>query len=147
MRGLYFCLLFVFNCIIAFAQDYNETQNAFRTDAAKYLNSEGFSVEYQDDGLKLKSEDVVYYLEISKEDIRPLYVRFRRYVKYDNSLTKAKAIENLNDFNVKYGVKAFCLENAIVLSTEAYVKDISAFEYIFGDMYRQTKSAYELLTE
>lgn len=147
MRRLYFTLLFVFNCIIAFAQDYNEIQNAFRSDAAKYLNSEGFSVEYQDDGLKLKSGDAVYYLEISKEDTRPLYVRFRRYVKYDSSLTKAKAFENLNDFNVKYGVKAFCLENAIVLSAEAYVQDISAFEYIFGDMYRQTQSAYELLTE
>lgn len=147
MKKIYLSFLFVFNCFCAFAQDYNDVQNEFRSDAASFLDSEGFSVEYQDDGLKLKREGKIYYFEISKEDTNPLYVRFRRYIKYDSSLTKAKACENLNDFNVKFGVKAFCLEKSIVLSTEMYVNDISGFKYIFNDVYGQTESAYDLLTE
>lgn len=143
-----FLLFVVFNCVInLYAQDYNNSQKVLRTEIESYLRKQGLNPVNQDDGLLFKRDGVNYYIEIDKNEIKPMYVRLRRYVKYDEKLDKETVSKNLNDYNTKYGIKAFCKERSVVLSAEMYLTQASEFNYVFPTLLSQIMSAYDLLIE
>lgn len=129
------------------AQDYTSSQLDLIKSVQEFLDTEGYHPERQDDGLKFTKNGASYYVEVSKEDTSPMYLRLRRYVRYSDKLSKESIGKNINDYNVKYGVKALCRENAVVLSLEMYLSDASQFIGIFDKCMYQLMSAYRNLTE
>ena len=85
-----------FLSLSCFSQDYNSTQENLRSQIKSYLINKGFDPENQSDGLKIMSEGVAYYVEISTDDISPMYIRLARYVKYSDDLTHKKLYANIN---------------------------------------------------
>ena len=88
MRKLFLFLCAAFLTGGMYAQNYNVSQENLRNQIVNYLEKQGYTAEKQDDGLKFKNEGTNYYIEISKEDVFPMYLRLCRYVKYSESLKK-----------------------------------------------------------
>lgn len=147
MKKILFVILFLSNVICVFSQNYNKEQENLRTEITDYLKKQGLNPEKQDDGLQFKSEGNTYYIEIDKDAKEPMYVRLRRYVKYDGKFDKNKVSQNLNEYNVKFGVKVFCQEKSFVLSAEMFLTKSSEFNYVFDTFLSHIKSAYELINE
>lgn len=143
-----FVMLAMFACAaMAYAQQFTAAQETLRKEISSYLSQQGLNPENQSDGLKFKSEGANFYIEIDTDMKEPMYVRLRRYIKYDDTITREVVLENLNDYNVKYGVKVNCLENSVVVSSEMFLTRSSQFTYVFSDMLTQVKKACELITE
>lgn len=147
MKILLSILLFGMLSLGVNAQDYTSSQLDLIKSVQEFLDTEGYHPERQDDGLKFTKNGASYYVEVSKEDTAPMYLRLRRYVRYSDKLSKESIGKNINDYNVKYGVKALCRENAVVLSLEMYLSDASQFIGIFDKCMYQLMSAYRNLTE
>ena len=81
MRKFLCLAITCFLSLSCFSQDYNSAQESLRSQIKTYLTNKGFNPEKQSDGLKIKSEGVTYYVEISSEDVSPMYIRLARYVK------------------------------------------------------------------
>lgn len=147
MKTIIVFMLFLVGTFCAYSQNYNQEQETLRTEISNYLNRQGLNPENQKDGLKFKSEGDVYYIEIDESERNPMYVRLRRYVKYEEKYDKNEIAKKLNDYNVKFGVKVFCQEKSVVFSSEMYVKKASEFTYAFDTFLRHMKGAYELINE
>lgn len=140
--------IIMFACAtISFAQNYTAAQETLRKEISSYLSRQGLNPENQSDGLKFKSEGSNFYIEIDKDKKSPMYVRLCRYIKFDDKITREKAIKNLNSYNVKFGVKVSCQEKNIVVSSEMFLTKSEEFTYIFSDMLSQVKSACTKVTE
>lgn len=147
MKKTILSLLMLICTTVTFAEDYNASQEALRKDVAAYLQRKGYKTETQDDGLKFKSEGHTYYIEISDSNLDPLYLRLCMYVGYGEKLTREKALQNLNSYNVKFGVKTTCLDKSLLISAEMYVGKSSQFTDVFDDLLGQVKSTYNLINE
>lgn len=131
----------VLNVLIGYSQNYNASQKSFIRSLQDFLKSEGYNPERQDDGLKFTRSGDVYYLEVSNSDCDPMYLRLRRYIRYNAEISKEYVSEQLNTYNAKYGVKVLCTEKAVVLSAEMYLNEASEFTGIFDTLIMQLISA------
>lgn len=147
MKKVLFAMLMLLNVVCGYSQNYNRAQENLRTEIAAYLKRQGLNPEKENDGLKFKSEGDTYYIEIDKEATEPMYLRVRRYVKYDTGFSKEKISRNLNRYNKTYCVKVFCQEKSFVLSAETFLTKTSEFSYIFDTIMSQMKSAYKSISE
>ena len=136
-----------FLSLSCFSQDYNSTQENPRSQIKSYLINKGFDPENQSDGLKIMSEGVAYYVEISTDDISPMYIRLARYVKYSDDLTHKKLYANINQYNVKFCAKVTPLKNSILISAEMYLNQASEFNAAFDTLLEQVKSATQTLKD
>ena len=136
-----------FLSLSCFSQDYNSTQENLRSQIKSYLINKGFDPENQSDGLKIMSEGVAYYVEISTDDISPMYIRLARYVKYSDDLTHKKLYANINQYNVKFCAKVTPLKNSILISAEMYLNQASEFNAAFNTLLEQVKSATQTLKD
>ena len=132
---------------VSYAQSFTSAQETLRKEISSYLSRQGLNPESQSDGLKFKSEGSNFYIEIDKDKKSPMYVRLCSYIKFDDKITREKAIKNLNSYNVKYGVKVSCQEKNIVVSYEVFLTKPEEFTNIFSDMLSQVKSACTKVTE
>lgn len=143
-------ILFLFAALLTcsmYAQNYNSAQENMRTQIVNYLAKQGYTAEKQDDGLKFKNEGTNYYIEISKEDVSPMYLRLCRYVKYSNSLKQETVIKQLKSYNTKLGVKVCCTDNGIVISAEMFVVLSTDFTDVFPTLLSQIKATYKTINE
>lgn len=143
-------LLFLFATMFSgsmYAQSYNASQENMRNQIVNYLAKQGYIAEKQDDGLKFKNEGTNYYIEISKEDVSPMYLRLCRYVKYSDSLKQETVIKQLKSYNTKLGVKVCCTDNGIVISTEMFVASSTDFTDVFPTLLSQIKAAYKTINK
>lgn len=147
MKKILFSLLMLLCATVSYAQSFTSTQENLRKEISSFLSRKGLNPENQSDGLKFKSEGSNFYIEIDKEKKNPMYVRLRRYIKFDESITREKAIKSLNGYNVKYGVKVSCQPREIVVSSEMFLTKIEEFTYVFDDLLTQVKRASSLVTE
>lgn len=147
MKRMILLMCLALNMCIGYAQNYTGSQETLRSQISAYLSRQGFKPENQSDGLRFKSEGVYYYVEIDKDEEKPMYVRLRRYVKFDNKLTREKVLKNLNSYNVKFGAKVSCQEKNIVISVEMFLTKASQFTYVFDSLLSQVKSAYDKVNE
>ena len=136
-----------FLSLSCFSQDYNSTQENLRSQIKSYLINKGFDPENQSDGLKIMSEGVAYYVEISTDDISPMYIRLARYVKYSDDLTHKKLYANINQYNVKFCAKVTPLKNSILISAEMYLNQASEFNAAFDTVLEHVKSATQTLKD
>lgn len=136
-----------FLSLSCFSQDYNSTQENLRSQIKSYLINKGVDPEDQSDGLKIKSEGVTYYVEISTVDVSPMYIRLARYVKYSDDLTYKKIYNNINQYNVKYCAKVTPLKKSILISAEMYLNQASEFNVAFETLLQQVKSATQTLKD
>lgn len=147
MKKNLFSLLMLVCATVSYAQSFTSAQETLRKEISSYLSRQGLNPESQSDGLKFKSEGSNFYIEIDKDKKTPMYVRLCRYIKFDDNITREKVINNLNSYNVKYGVKVSCQEKNIVVSYEMFLTKSEEFTYIFSDMLSQVKSACTKVTE
>lgn len=147
MKKILFSILMLVCATISSAQSFTNAQEILRKEISSYLSRQGLNPENQSDGLKFKSEGSNFYVEIDKEKKSPMYVRLCRYIKFDDNVTREKAIKNLNSYNVKFGVKVSCQEMNIVVSFEMFLTKSEEFTYVFSDMLSQVKSACTKITE
>lgn len=141
MKKIIISFLMLVCATISYAQSFTIAQENLRKEISSYLSRQGLNPESQSDGLKFKSEGSNFYIEIDKDKKSPMYVRLCRYIKFDDKITREKAIKNLNSYNVKFGVKVSCQEKNIVVSSEMFLTKPEEFTYIFNDMLSQVKSA------
>lgn len=147
MRKLILFLYAAFFTCSMYAQSYNASQENMRNQIVNYLTQQGYTAEKQDDGLKFKNEGTNYYIEISKEDVSPMYLRLCRYVKYSDSLKQETVIKQLKSYNTKLGVKVCCTDNGIVISTEMFVASSTDFTDVFPTLLSQIKATYKTINE
>ena len=143
-------LLFLFATMFAgsmYAQSYNASQENMRNQIVNYLAKQGYTAEKRDDGLKFKNEGTNYYIEISKEDVSPMYLRLCRYIKYSDSLKQETVIKQLKSYNTKLGVKVCCTDNGIVISAEMFVASSTDFTDVFPILLSQIKATYKTINE
>lgn len=143
-------ILFLFAALLTcsmYAQNYNSAQENMRTQIVNYLAKQGYTAEKQDDGLKFKNEGANYYIEISKEDVSPMYLRLCRYVKYSDSLKQETVMKQLKSYNTILGVKVCCTDNSIVISTEMFVASSTDFTDVFPTLLSQIKATYKTINE
>ena len=74
MKKILFAILFLFNVVCVFSQNYSKEQESLRNEITDYLKKQGLNPEKQDDGLKFKSEGNTYYIEIDKDAKEPMYI-------------------------------------------------------------------------
>lgn len=141
MKKIIISFLMLICATISYAQSFTSAQENLRKEISSHLSRQGLNPESQSDGLKFKSEGSNFYIEIDKDKKSPMYVRLCRYIKFDDKITREKAIKNLNSYNVKFGVKVSCQEKNIVVSSEMFLTKPEEFTYIFNDMLSQVKSA------
>lgn len=141
MRKLLLSLVMSICLTLSFAQNYNREQETLRDEIRSYLSQQGFNPQNQIDGLKFKSDGKNYYVEIDKDETNPMFVRLCRYIKFDERISRERILENLNSYNVKYGVKVSCQEKDIQVVTEMFVLSASDFTCVFADLLSQVKSA------
>lgn len=127
----------------SYAVGVNASHEALRTAIETDLKNKGYTVERQDDGLKFKSEGINYFIEISKEDTNPMYVRLNRYIKFDDKIKREDVMAKLKDYNSTYAVKAYCKEKNLILTADMIVTSADQFTYVFGDLLSLMKSAAE----
>ena len=146
MKKLLLSLTLVFVAICASAQSYNTQQKQLISQLYSYLSSQGYSSEEQKDGLKFKNEGTNYYVEVSKDDKSPMYLRLCRYVKYSESIKQDVVAKQLNSYNAKLGVKVCSTENGLVISAEMYLTSATEFTDVFATLLNQMKATYKQIT-
>lgn len=147
MKRMFILLYCLCIALVGYSQRYDSEQEKLGTEIADYLQRQGLNPEKQKDGLKFKSEGSTYYIEIDENEKNPMYVCLRRYVKYSDRYDRQTISDNLNAYNVKYGVKVFCQENSFVMSAEMFLDKASDFNYVFDTFLSHIQSTYELITE
>lgn len=143
MKRLFMFVLLVGSILSSYAVGFNASQEALRTAIETDLKNKGYTFERQDDGLKFKSEGINYFIEISKEDTNPMYVRLSRYIKFDDKIKREDVMAKLKDYNSTYAVKAYCKEKNLILTADMIVTSADQFTYVFGDLLSLMKSAAE----
>lgn len=141
-RVIMFAVL-IGSILSSYAAGFNQKQEALRTAIESSLKGKGYSVERDDDGLKFKSEGVNYFIEISKDDNNPMYVRLSRYIKFDDKIKRDDVMAKLKDYNSTYAVKAYCKEKNLILSADMLVTSADQFTYVVSDLLSLMKSAAE----
>ena len=139
-------LALIFFAISTSAQSYNTQQRQLISQISSYLSGQGYSSEEQKDGLKFKNEGTNYYVEVSKDDKSPMYLRLCRYVKYSESIKQDVVAKQLNSYNAKLGVKVCSTENGLVISAEMYVTSATEFTDVFATLLSQMKATYKQIT-
>jgi hypothetical protein len=76
-----------------------------------------------------------------------MYIRFARYVKYNDNITLKKIANNLNDYNGKYAVKVAYESNYVIISSELFVSKSKEFTDIFSKLLEVINSNYNLIKE
>ena len=66
MRKFLCIAITCFLSLSCFSQDYNSAQESLRGQIKSNLTNKGLNPENQNDGLKIKSDGVTYYVEISR---------------------------------------------------------------------------------
>lgn len=133
--------MLVSSILLSYAAEFNDSQEALRTAIETSLKSKDYTVERQDDGLKFKSEGVNYFIEISKDETNPMYVRLTRYIRFDDKIKREDVMAKLIDYNSKFAVKAYCKEKNLILTADMYVTSADQFTCVFGDLLSLIKSA------
>lgn len=133
--------------VSGYTQNYSREQENLRTEISDYLRKQGLHPEKESDGLRFKSEGDTYYIEIDKEAKDPMYICLRRYVKYNEKLSKNKISKNLNDYNSYYGIKVYCIKESFVLSSEMFVSEATEFNDVFERLLYQMRSAYNKINK
>lgn len=128
------------------AQSYSTQQKQLISQISSYLSGKGYSAEEQKDGLKFKNEGTNYFIEVSKEDKSPMYLRLCRYVKYSESIKQDVVAKQLNSYNAKLGVKVCSTENGLVISAEMFVTSATEFTDVFATLLNQMKATYKQIT-
>ncbi len=146
MKKLLMSLALIFFAISTSAQSYNTQQRQLISQISSYLSGQGYSSEEQKDGLKFKNEGTNYYVEVSKDDKSPMYLRLCRYVKYSESIKQDVVAKQLNSYNAKLGVKVCSTENGLVISAEMYVTSATEFTDVFATLLSQMKATYKQIT-
>lgn len=142
-RTLLSIVICVITSVCAYSQDYNSTQKALIRSIQEFLNNEGCHPEKQDDGLKFTQNGIPYFVEVSPTDMDPMYLRLRRYIRYDSKITKKSVSDNINDLDSKFGVKVLCGEKALILSVEMYVNSSEDFTSSYNVLMLLLMSASE----
>ena len=146
MKKLLLSLALIFFAISTSAQSYNTQQRQLISQISSYLSGQGYSSEEQKDGLKFKNEGTNYYVEVSKDDKSPMYLRLCRYVKYSESIKQDVVVKQLNSYNAKLGVKVCSTENGLVISAEMYLTSATEFTDVFATLLNQMKATYKQIT-
>lgn len=146
MKKLLLSLALIFFATSTSAQSYNTQQKQLISQISSYLSGQGYSSEEQKDGLKFKNEGTNYYVEVSKDDKSPMYLRLCRYVKYSESIKQDVVAKQLNSYNAKLGVKVCSTENGLVISAEMYVTSATEFTDVFATLLSQMKATYKQIT-
>jgi hypothetical protein len=147
MKKILLSIALVFMTTIICAQTYNTQQKQLISEVQGYLSGQGYSAEEQEDGLKFKNEGINYFVEVSKEDQSPMFLRLCRYVKYSDTIKQEVVTKQLNTYNAKLGIKVSIAENGLVISTEMYVKKASDFTNVFPTLLSQIKATYKQITD
>lgn len=146
MKKLLLSLALFLVSIFVSAQSYNTQQKQLISQISSYLSGKGYSAEEQKDGLKFKNEGTNYFVEVSKDDKSPMYLRLCRYVKYSESIKQDVVAKQLNSYNAKLGVKVCSTENGLVISAEMYVTSATEFTDVFATLLNQMKATYKQIT-
>lgn len=147
MKRIILSVFLAFLTTIVFSKDYNVSQRNLIKGITDFLKNEQYHPEKQDDGLKFTKNGVAYYIEVSHTDTAPMYLRLRRYFKYNSKITPEYVSEQLNSFNVKYGLKTLCTEKAVILSAEMYLTEADEFCVVFETLMSQMESANSYFKE
>ena len=143
MKKIIISLMLLFAVTSINAQSYNTQQKQLISQISNYLSEQGYSAEEQKDGLKFKNEGTNYFVEVSKEDKSPMYLRLCRYVKYSDTIKPETVAKQLNSYNAKLGIKVCSTENGLVISAEMYVTSAAEFTDVFATLLSQMKETYK----
>lgn len=129
------------------AAGYSAAQENLRTAIESSLMDSGYIVERQDDGLKFNNNGNVYYIEISKEDSDPMYVRLTRYIRFDDKIKRDDVIGRLTEYNSWYGVKTYCKEKNLILTADMFITSPGQFTGVCNKLLSLMKDVAEEISE
>lgn len=129
-----FCLFLLLTPTSSRAEEpkFNKEQLQLRTDIFNFLKEEGFMPEIDSDGdIKFKSEGHTTYVEISKTDENPMYVKLSRFFSYPEDVTAETLEMATKELNRYKGIKVTCFESSYSIRAEMFVRDSNAFNSVF----------------
>lgn len=147
MKKIRLLLPFLLMCIVTYAQkDFNSSQLTLRNDIQSFLKTEGFQPSIDSDGdIMFKRQGKTYYVVISADNIKPLFVALSRYFKYDEDVTVTKASFYAQEI-AKYKMCKMIVGNQEYrLTTQMFLTNHTAFTSIFYKLLDILDSAEEEL--
>lgn len=128
-------LAFLIIPLLSFAQEkaeFNEEQQALRTDLFNFLKEEGFMPELDSDGdIKFKSEGGNYYINISKTNENPMYVVLYAPFNCPENYTMETVFQATKQLNFYKGVKVLCYEKTFRIGAELFLRDAEPLKDVF----------------
>lgn len=147
MKRIQIAMILAGSILSANAAGFSAGQEALRTAIEKSLTGNGYTVERQDDGLKFDSDGNAYYIEISKDDSNPMYVRLTRYIRFDEKIKRDEVMDKLSAYNSHYAVKAYCKEKNLILTADMFVTSADQFADVLNTLLLLMKETAEEITE
>lgn len=146
--GLLSFLFILWATVSSAQEEFTAGQLKLRNDIETFLKEEGFVPEIDSDGdIKFKKEGKIYYIEVSKADKSPMYVRMYRFYKYSESFTREKIVKALEKTNLKKGVKVLCFDNSYYYQSEQYLNNAETFKFTFYQLQDQLEAVQEQVAE
>lgn len=142
-------LLFILWAAVSSAQEeFTAGQLKLRSDIETFLKEEGYVPEIDSDGdIKFKKEGKTNYIEVSKVDKSPMYVRMYRFYSYSESFTREKIVKTLEKTNLKKGVKVLCFDNSYFYQSEQYLNNAETFKFTFYQLQDQLEAIQAQVAE
>ena len=146
--GLLSLLCLLWAAVSSAQEEFTAGQLKLRSDIETFLKEEGYVPEIDSDGdIKFKKEGKVYYIEVSKVDTAPMYVRTYKFYTYSESFTKEKIVKALEKTNLKKGVKVLCFDSSYYYQSEQYLNNAEIFKFTFYKLLSQLDAVQEQVAE
>lgn len=141
-------LLFCVVCALhVAAQDYTAQQKSMISSISTNLTKQGYQCSVVKNGLKLLSENVSYYIEVSAEDQSMMFVSMCRYVEYGSLVRRESVNKAKSDADKAFGVKVQMMDKEVALCSEMYITKTEEFCDVLPVLLKQMKVAYKMITE
>lgn len=146
--GLLSLLCLLWAAMSSAQEEFTAGQLKLRSDIETFLKEEGYVPEIDSDGdIKFKKEGKIYYVQISKVDKSPMYVRMYKYYTYSESFTRAKIAKALESTNLNKGVKILCFDNSYYYQSEQYLNNAETFKFTFYKLLSQLEALQKEIAE
>lgn len=140
--------LFLALSFVANAKDLTKAQRELRDEIFKFVKSNGYSPEVDEDGdISFRYNEYNYLIEISEVDTDIMYLTLSLSFKYNNDFNAENINMHANEINKYRCVKLVPYTSGFAIQQDLYLTEASTFNYSFQRTISIMESALTELQE